>query len=141
MRDARRFMMAGRYHRESVAVACRTDLASRAGHDPPAKRRWRDSSVVSAAPHADVPGSHVVRFDAADYPDVINIDSHDWILDLPADPAWSRTVAISELADTPELRALVREHVFGVPTYRRDHHHPRVPDDIAAATPKREPTE
>jgi hypothetical protein len=74
-------------------------------------------------------------------PNAINIDSHDWILDLPADPVWSRTVAISGLADTPELRTLVREHVFGVPTIRVDHHHLLVPDDIARATPNRAPTE
>src|SRR5207244_50138 len=73
------------------------------------------SAVVSATPYAEVPGSHVVRYDPADYPDVINIDSHDWILDLPAHAAWSPTVATSGLADSPELRALVREHIFGVP--------------------------
>jgi hypothetical protein len=99
------------------------------------------SAVVSGQPHAEVSGSHVVRCDLADYPNVINIDSHDWILDLPAHPAWSRTVAISGQTDAPELRTLVREHVFGVPTFRSDHHHPHVPDDIAGATPKRELTE
>ena len=99
------------------------------------------SAVVSAQPHAEVPGSHVVRYDPADYPDVVNIDSHDWIVDLPAHTAWPRTVEISGLADAPELRALVREHAFGVPTFRDDHHHPHVPGDIARATPKRAPIE
>ena len=99
------------------------------------------SAVVSATPHAEVPGSHVVRYDLDDYPDVINIDSHDWILDLPSHAAWWRVVAISGVDDTPELRTLVRENVFGIPTFRRDHHHPHIPGDIAGATPKRDPTE
>jgi hypothetical protein len=94
------------------------------------------SAVVSAQPYAETPGSHVVRYDAADYPDVINIDSHDWILDLPSDAAWSRVIAISGLADTPQLRSLAREHVFGVHTFRDDHRSPTVPPDIGGATPK-----
>jgi hypothetical protein len=96
------------------------------------------SAVVSAQPFADVPGSHIVRYDPDDYPDVMNIDSHDWILDLPADPAWPRVLAITGLADTPDLLTLVRQHVFGVPTFRPDHHNPTVPGDIAGATPKDE---
>ncbi len=67
---------------------------------------------------------------------MINIDSHTWILDLPANSAWPHVIAISGLVDTSELQALVRQHVFGVPTYRDDHHNPVVPEDIAKAKPK-----
>ena len=96
------------------------------------------SAVVSAQPPAATPGSHVVRYDAEDYPDVMNTDSHDWILDLPADSSWPRVLAIGGLTDTPELQALVRQHLFGVPTSRDDHRHPAVPKDIAGAKPKDE---
>ena len=70
--------------------------------------------------------------------DVMITDSHDWILDLPADPAWPRILAITGLSDAPDLWALVRQHVFGVRTFRPDHHSPIVPGDIARATAKDE---
>src|SRR5689334_8465039 len=41
------------------------------------------SAVVSGHCYTESPGSHSLRYDPDDYPKVINIDSQNWVLDLP----------------------------------------------------------
>lgn len=95
-----------------------------------------ESAVASARPWAREPGYHHVRRDPDDAPNDINTDSHSVILDLPAHTPWQRVREITGLPDSPELHAVVRQHVFLVPTRRPDHHSPEVPEDIARAKPK-----
>src|SRR5207247_577116 len=93
-------------------------------------------AVASGRSFADVPGTHVVRRDEGNAPNIYNTDSHDVIEDLPAHPAWPRVIEITGAKDTSELRQRVRRPVFLVETRRPDHHSPQVPADIATAEPK-----
>lgn len=95
-----------------------------------------ETAVASAQGHAEVPGTHIVRLDEKDAPNIYNTDSHDVIEDLPAHEAWARVLQIIGDKDTSKLRRRARRRVFLVETRRADHHSPHIPADIASAEPK-----
>jgi len=95
-------------------------------------------AVASAQGYAEVPGTHIVRRDEKDAPNIFNTDSHDVIDDLTTHDSWPRLLQITGEKDTRTLRRRVRRRVFLVATRRKDHHSPHVPQDIASAEPKDE---
>ena len=97
-------------------------------------------AVASGAPHAPVAGVHHVRLDESDGPEGrINTGSDIVIEDLTQDHRWLEVLRVAGLANSPDLptiEGVVGEQVFGFVQLRDDHHHPTVPEDIAAARPR-----
>lgn len=94
------------------------------------------SAVASGGSHADVAGIHYLREDEHSPPESrTKTYSHVVIEDLVSHALWPNVLRAAGLATSEELEVTVRAHVFTYSEYRKDHHWPTVPEDIAQAKP------
>jgi hypothetical protein len=94
------------------------------------------SMAASAQTFAAVPGFHFTRLDDSDAPNIFNTDSYDVIDNLSSHPAFPSVLKIVRM-DPGCAGQVAGGYVFSVgPLKRKDHHSPRVPEDIAKARRK-----
>jgi hypothetical protein len=80
------------------------------------------------------PGIDVVREDAADYPDVINIDHYTVFEHFNNSLMYEDVLRVAMVVETEELDEFIGTHVFVVGPYKDDDHHLKeIPERIKNA--------